>query len=145
MLILLSSSETLAYLLTVVSVSCIFYFPLAWPGKVCCHSAVLLWAQVLKHGPVWTNIIHVTLDEGIYGGLYLPLNEPIVVLVLKTASVKLKPKQCYIVWYSCALNCYLLSEIVSSMLQYSEIIESRVEITFILDIDSKILNTGNFE
>ena len=47
--------------------------------------------------------------------------------------------------YSCAMNCFPLSQMISSTLLYSEMIDSRAEITFILDIDSNSLNTGNFE
>ena len=40
--------------------------------------------------------------------------------------------------------CFSLSEMISSTLPYSETIDSRVEITFLPDIDDNNLNTGNF-
>ena len=47
--------------------------------------------------------------------------------------------------YSCAMICFPLSQMISSTLPYSEMIDSRAEITFLLDIDGNSLNTGNFE
>ena len=47
--------------------------------------------------------------------------------------------------YSCAMNCFPLSQMISSTLPYSEMIDSRAEITFLLDIDGNSLNTGDFE
>ena len=35
-------------------------------------------------------------------------------------------------WYSCAMNCFPLSQMIYSTLPYSEMIDSRAEITFVL-------------
>ena len=47
--------------------------------------------------------------------------------------------------YSCAINCFPLSQMISFTLPFSEMIDSRAEITFLLDSDGYSLNTGNFE
>ena len=81
-----------------------------------------------------------TFDEDFLDGLYLPLNKSIVFGV-----VNLNPNCDAKVLYSCAINCFQLSQMISSTFPYSEMIDSRADITFLLDIDGNSLNMGNFE
>ena len=48
-------------------------------------------------------------------------------------------------FHSCAMNCFPLSQMISSTLPYSKMIDSRAEITFLLNINGNDLNTGNVE
>ena len=123
--------------------SWVFCCPETQPGKECCHSGVLSSASAwpcrdwYHPSKTWQKCFYY---------LYLPLNETMVLGVLRTACGHLESTFC------CKVLVFLCCELFHFQIWYHHLSyhalkwqESITKITFLLDIDDYILNTRNFK